>query len=88
MNTSPEYKKSLLDRLSRAEGQIRALRHSLEEDETCDCKAFISQVKAARSALKRTSEQFVLHHINSCQSLPHKEREAKIEEALKVLASD
>lgn len=87
MNT-PQDIKALVDRLSRAEGQVRALRHTLEAGEVCDCKAFISQVKAARSALKRTSEQFVLHHINQCQSLPKEEREAQIEEALKVLASD
>lgn len=87
MNSSSDIK-ALIDRLSRAEGQVRALRHSLESGDACDCKAFISQVKAARSALKRTSEQFVLHHINACQSLPKEEREAQIEEALRVLASD
>ncbi len=80
--------KALIDRLSRAEGQVRALRHILETGEVCDCKAFISQIKAARSALKRTSEQFVLHHIHLCQTLPKAEREAQIEEALKALASD
>lgn len=85
---TPQEKKALIDRLSRAEGQVRALRHTLESDNPCDCKAFISQVKAARSALKRTSEQFVLHHISACQSLPKEDRKAQIEEALKVLASD
>jgi DNA-binding FrmR family transcriptional regulator len=80
--------KKLLDRLSRAEGQVRALRTSLEEGKVKDCKAFISQIKAARSALKNTSEQFVLQHINKCQSLPAKKREEQIAEALKVLASD
>lgn len=86
--TTSQDTKALIDRLSRAEGQVRALRHLLESGEVCDCKAFISQVKAARSALKRTSEQFVLHHINKCHSLPEAEREAQIEEALRVLASD
>lgn len=81
-------KKSLLDRLSRAEGQIRALRTALEQDNISDCKEFISQIKAARSALKRTSEQYVLQHINTCQDLPKKKREEQIKEALKVLASD
>ena len=88
MTTTPQETKALIDRLSRAEGQVRALRHKLESGEECDCKAFISQIKAARSALKRTSEQFVLQHIHTCQSLPKEEREAQIEEALKVLASD
>ncbi len=80
--------KNLIDRLSRAEGQIRALRQSLEADSIEDCKAFITQVKAARSALKRTSELFVLEHIQSCQTLPEKKRNEQISEALKVLASD
>lgn len=86
--TSKKELKALLDRLSRAEGQVRALRQTLEAGGACDCKAFISQIKAARSALKRTSEQFVLHHIHLCQTLPKAEREAQIEEALKALASD
>jgi DNA-binding FrmR family transcriptional regulator len=80
--------KVLIDRLSRAEGQIRALRHALETDSITDCKAFISQVKAARSALKRTSELFVLEHIQYCQTLPEAARTEQISEALKVLASD
>lgn len=80
--------KSLINRLSRAEGQIRALKIALEENRVTDCKAFISQIKAARSALKHTSEQYVLQHINHCQSLPKKEREERISEALKILASD
>ena len=80
--------KALLDRLSRAEGQIRALRLALESGEVEDCKAFISQIKAARSALKRTSEQYVQHHIHRCHALPEQERDAQIAEALRVLASD
>lgn len=80
--------KPLIDRLSRAEGQIRALRLALANEKVSDCKEFISQVKAARSALKRTSEEFVLMHIHHCQALPAKERDEQIAQALKVLASD
>lgn len=80
--------KLLLDRLSRAEGQVRALRLALEQENITSCKDFISQIKAARTALKRTSELFVLGHIQKCQSLPTKERDLQISEALKVLASD
>ena len=80
--------KALVDRLCRAEGQVRALRIKLERDEIEDCKAFIAQIKAARSALKRASEQYVLHHIHHCHSLPPQEREQQIGEALKILASD
>lgn len=80
--------KPLLNRLSRAEGQIRALRNALEAGEVEDCKAFMGQIKAARSALKRTSEQYVLYHIKECQALPAQQRDEQISEALKVLASD
>lgn len=78
----------LINRLSRAEGQIRALREALEADNIKDCKAFMSQIKAARSALKHTSEQYVLHHIKQCQALPAGKRDEQISEALRVLASD
>ncbi len=81
--------KALIDRLSRAEGQIRALKRSLEEDgEIRDCKAFIVQVKAARSALKAVSEEFILDHIESCQALPETERQTQMNEAVRLLASD
>lgn len=88
MKTTDTDSKPLIDRLSRAEGQIRALKASLEEDKIKDCKAFMSQIKAARSALKKVSEQYVLQHIKQCQSLPDKKRDEQISEALKVLASD
>lgn len=80
--------KPLIDRLSRAEGQIRALKQSLEAGTITDCRDFITQVKAARSALKKTSELYVLKHIQNCQSLPKAERDEQIKDALKVLASD
>lgn len=83
-----EDKKALINRLSRAEGQVRALREALERNDVKDCKAFLSQIKAARSALKRASELHVLHHIKECQLLDEKERDEQINEALKILASD
>lgn len=80
--------KPLIDRLSRAEGQIRALKQGLEAGTITDCRDFITQVKAARSALKKTSELFVLEHIHNCQSLPKAERDEQIKDALKVLVND
>ena len=81
-------KKSLVNRLNRAEGQIRALKLTLENDTATDCRDFIVQIKAARAALKRASEQYVLAHIHQCEVLPKKEREAKVTEAINLLASD
>ena len=81
-------KKNLQNRLNRAEGQIRALKAMLEDDEAEDCRDFIIQIKAARAALKRASEQYILSHIHRCETLPKKEREEKITEAINLLASD
>ncbi len=80
--------KELINRLKRAEGQIHALRTKLENKKVKDCKLFVSQIKAARSALKMTSEQYVLEYIYQCQSLPEKEMKEHISEVLKILASD
>jgi len=80
--------KPLLNRLSRAEGQIRSLRQGLEAGKIKDCKAFITQLKAARAALKSVGEQFVLDYIHQCQSLPKEKREKSIGEALKILSKD
>jgi DNA-binding FrmR family transcriptional regulator len=81
-------KKQMLDRLSRAEGQIRALKRALNSEEKQDCKHFIAQVKAVRNALKRVSEQYVLAHIHACQALSEDDRRKQIDEAIQVLASD
>lgn len=81
-------KKQLCNRLNRAEGQIRALREHLEGDTLGDCREFITQVKAARGALKRASELYILTHINQCEGLPKDERNEKVTEAINLLASD
>lgn len=83
-----QLQKKLLDRLSRAEGQIRALRAFLEKDEPQDCMKFITQVKAARSALKGVSEEYIIHHIHTCEALPKNKRNEQISEAIKLLAKD
>ena len=78
----------LITRLNRAEGQIRALKRMLAATEPVDCKNFIMQVKAARSALKAVSDQFIVDHHHTCQQLPVKERDAQMAEAIKLLSRD
>jgi DNA-binding FrmR family transcriptional regulator len=78
----------LITRLNRAEGQIRALKRMLAATEPVNCKNFITQVKAARSALKAVSEQFIVDHLHTCQQLPAKERDEQMTEAIKLLSRD
>ncbi|MCA9366924.1 metal-sensitive transcriptional regulator [Candidatus Kaiserbacteria bacterium] len=81
-------RKALLNRLNRAEGQVRALREALQADEVTDCAAFMNQIKAARSALKHASEQYVLLHLHQCEALPKAKRDEQVAAAIKILASD
>ena len=85
---NPKTRKTMVDRLSRAEGQIRALRTMLTDETYIDCIKFITQVKAARSALKGVSEEYIIAHIHTCQALPEKKRNEQISEAIKLLAKD
>lgn len=58
-----EYK-SLMNRLSRIEGQIRGLRKMLEED--AYCIDIINQASAASSALASFNKEMLSSHIKSC----------------------
>jgi DNA-binding FrmR family transcriptional regulator len=87
MKETPHYK-NIINRLSRAEGQVRALREALENNGITDCKQFVTQIKAARSALRSANEQFVIDHIKDCQKLQPNERDERIAEALRIISTD
>ena len=76
----------LIHRLNRAQGQIGALKRTIESGQDADCKEFIAQVKAARSALQGVSEEFIAHHIHTCSKLPKEERDQQVREAIKLIA--
>lgn len=81
-------RQKLINRLSRTEGQIRALKKALAAEETQDCAAFITQVKAARSALRRVSEQYVLAYLTTCEAMPREKRTRHMRDAINLLASE
>ncbi|MBS6953390.1 MAG: metal-sensing transcriptional repressor [Enterocloster asparagiformis] len=61
--TEEEYK-SLLNRLSRIEGQIRGIRNMLEKD--AYCTDVLVQVAAANAALNSFSKELLANHIRTC----------------------
>lgn len=61
---TPEEYKSLINRLSRIEGQIKGLRRMLEED--AYCIDIINQASAASSALTSFNKEILSSHIRSC----------------------
>jgi DNA-binding FrmR family transcriptional regulator len=85
---SKKIRNNMVLRLSRAEGQVRALKQLLESEELQDGKHFLTQIKAARSALKGVSELYVTEYLRTCQSLPERKRIEKTNAVIKLLASD
>ncbi len=61
---SPEEYKSLVNRLSRIEGQIRGIRGMLEKN--AYCPDILAQTAAANAALNAFSRELLSNHIRSC----------------------
>ena len=61
---SPEEQKSLTNRLSRIEGQVRGLREMLQKD--AYCTDILVQVSAVTAALNSFSKELLATHIRTC----------------------
>lgn len=61
---SNEFKKRLMNRLKRIEGQIRGVQRMLEADVYCD--DIITQISATRNALASVSKELFEAHLSSC----------------------
>ena len=82
---SAEEQKSLINRLSRIEGQIRGLRKMLEED--AYCIDIINQASAASSALASFNKEMLSSHIRSCVADDIRDgKEEKVDELVLALS--
>lgn len=61
---SDEEYKSLINRLSRIEGQIRGIKGMLEKD--AYCTDILVQVAAANAALNAFNKELLANHIKTC----------------------
>ena len=61
---SPEEQNSLVNRLSRIEGQVRGLRDMLQRD--AYCPDILVQVSAVNAALNSFSKELLATHIRTC----------------------
>ena len=61
---SPEEQKSLVNRLSRIEGQVRGIRGMVERD--AYCTDILTQISAVQSALSAVSRELLASHIRTC----------------------
>jgi DNA-binding FrmR family transcriptional regulator len=61
---SEHERKSLINRLSRIEGQIRGIRSMVEND--AYCTDILTQVSAAQAALNAFNRELLAEHIRTC----------------------
>ena len=81
---SPEEQKALLDRLRRAEGQIRGIEKMVEQD--AYCPDILTQVSAVSSALNSFNRELLSCHIRSCVAENIRQGdEGAIDEFVKVM---
>ena len=59
-----EIKNACLKRLNRIEGQVRGLTRMVEDDRYCI--DIVTQISAARAALRRTEEEILRDHVAHC----------------------
>jgi len=85
---TPDTKSSSLKRLARIEGQVRGLARMVEEDRYCI--DVITQIAAARAALRRVEEELLRAHVAHCvehaiQSGDKDDQRAKIAELMATI---
>ncbi len=82
-------KESCAKRLSRVEGQVRGIARMVEDDRYCI--DIVTQIGAARAALRRVEEAILRDHVAHCvehaiASGDAEEQRRKIAELMQVLA--
>jgi len=76
-----EHRKAVLDRLSRIEGHVRAVKRMVEAD--VECPEVLVQIAAVRSALNSVGKVILEDHVKSC--LIDAANEGEFEKAFKDL---
>ncbi len=84
----PATKKSCRQRLTRIEGQVRGIAGMIDEDRYCI--DVLTQIQAARAALKRVEDEVLADHVAHCvehaiRSGDAAEQRRKLQELLQVL---
>lgn len=84
-----DIKTSCAKRLTRIEGQVRGLSRMVEEDRYCI--DIVTQIAAARAALRRLEEEILRDHVGHCvehavAAGTKAEQRRKIEELMAVVS--
>lgn len=73
-----DYDIKVINRMKRIEGQIKGILKMMEEEK--DCRAVVTQITAARSALDRTAALIVSTNLEACI---REEKDGNSEELIK-----
>lgn len=79
-------KKDILNRLKRAEGQLRGIQKMIDDDQ--ECIDIVTQLTAVRSSINRTMGLVISQKIRKVMETPledQQEQEEKIQEALNLI---
>ena len=75
--------KDIINRLKRAEGQLRGIQKMIEDDK--ECIDIVTQLTAVRSSINRTMGIVISNKINQIIENPVKDKEKQEEKLQKVL---
>lgn len=81
-----EMDKNMMNRIKRAEGQLRGIQRMMEEQS--DCVDVITQLSAVRSSIDRAMGLIVAENLKECISNPSDNpevQEKKMEQAIKLI---
>jgi DNA-binding FrmR family transcriptional regulator len=79
-------KKNILNRLKRAEGQLRGIQKMIEDEQ--ECIDIVTQLTAVRSSINRTMGLVITNQITQAledPSLNIEEQEKKLQQALELI---
>ncbi|CAM3274171.1 MULTISPECIES: metal-sensitive transcriptional regulator [Lactobacillaceae] len=83
---SEEETKKVINRLSRAEGQIRGIQKMINDDK--DCMDVMTQLSAVRSSIDRVMGMVVANNLKDCVENPEGDPAAqskKLEQAINMI---
>lgn len=85
MQKVPDIKENLNKRLKRIEGQVKGIRRMIEDGK--DCQDILTQVSAARSAMKMVGNLILNHYAGECllSTVSAKDKKAKVDEIQKLI---
>lgn len=83
MNTD---KKKMINRLKRAEGQLRGIQKMIEEDQ--ECIDIVTQLSAVRSSINSMMGMVIAQKVQDCIEYPSdnpEEQEARLAQAINLI---